>query len=809
MGTCESNAKEKRIIELKKGICLFIKKIINPIIYYHYFYINNIYIPFLITSINNTKEENDKILLYEEYYMISLNKLKEKIEYEKYEYVFFEFEEKLIPKIPSIFPINNKILMNEKNEVSIGNYAYLLYKSNNSKDYTKYKFIITEKNKKNDKTFEYKCVEDNEINSYYNLIVDSESYIIGVKLENKCGISLKPLFKEFLELYKKKYYEINNNNNLMTNNTNINKKYIIPLFLALANIEKLKDIDDNSFEIKENNIIYYIIKFMKYYYRNEILTAKEFINEFANLYNEENINFKKLIDFISYKSYLKFLIDEISKTNIFIQNQNIIQKKLFIIYENEEKCNDINKQYISNSMYLYSENKECDNLQKLINEWENEEKEKCPKCLNNHFIKRKIIYWPEILIIILNEKNKIKDIDELKIQQYQKEYKLKCCIEENSENNNFNVFYKEQNKWYMIKNDDLLNKIEVKNKINPCVLFYENINNRHYSFESQNNERIRFNSNNNCSNGGNFNLNIGNENKNILKNNISFNNKNPTLINNSNKLNKPISNAPFSKIIFPNSIYSNKPYNQPSNTPLNITNNLYLIRPNNLQYPSNNGFSNIKHIPYSNNNENAKNIANKTNYYNNLYYNNSNSNNHRSITPTPTPIPIPNNKDSQTNQNLDINKIISTNKNYINAPNLNNNKNSIYVANYNQNIKPYGESKICLFRHKNNLDINNINLNAKNDYTKINNNNSIYDDENEKEISLYFIFNNGKELYLDVKKSWTFLEVITQLKDKYLWLEDNIKIREYQFKGKAISENLTVKNIGLEDESIIKIIESD
>ena len=94
--------------------------------------------------------------------------------------------------------------------------------------------------------------------------------------------------------------------------------------------------------------------------------------------------------------------------NSFIQNQNIIQKKLFIIYENEEKCNYIKKRCVCNNMYLYSENIEYNNLQNLIYKWQNEEKakEKCSKCLNKHLVKRKIIYWPEILtydmIVITN-----------------------------------------------------------------------------------------------------------------------------------------------------------------------------------------------------------------------------------------------------------------------------------------------------------------------------------------------------------------------------------------------------------------------
>ena len=108
----------------------------------------------------------------------------------------------------------------------------------------------------------------------------------------------------------------------------------------MAKIEKLKDINDNSFKFEEIDVINCIIQFIKNYDRNNISEAKKSINEIEKLYDEENINYQKLFDFISYKSYLKFHIDKILE-NRFIQNQNIMQKKLFIIYENEEKCNDI------------------------------------------------------------------------------------------------------------------------------------------------------------------------------------------------------------------------------------------------------------------------------------------------------------------------------------------------------------------------------------------------------------------------------------------------------------------------------------
>ena len=71
---------------------------------------------------------------------------------------------------------------------------------------------------------------------------------------------------------------------------------------------------------------------------------------------------------------------------------------------------------------------------------------------------------------------------------------------------------------------------------------------------------------------------------------------------------------------------------------------------------------------------------------------------------------------------------------------------------------------------------------------------------------MFFYFSNGKELYIDVKESDSFSEVIKQLIDKYVWLKD-IKILNYQFNGAIIDLAKTVKEIGLKDNSQINIIE--
>ena len=92
---------------------------------------------------------------------------------------------------------------------------------------------------------------------------------------------------------------------------------------------------------------------------------------------------------------------------------------------------------------------------------------------------------------------------------------------------------------------------------------------------------------------------------------------------------------------------------------------------------------------------------------------------------------------------------------------------------------------------------------------KPNINTSNINHENEilaENITLYFKFLNGKQLYLDIKNIKTFSEVINELKYKYSWLQ-NIKIKNFLFKEKPIFPNKSLKEIGLEDNSTIYIIE--
>ena len=116
-----------------------------------------------------------------------------------------------------------------------------------------------------------------------------------------------------------------------------------------------------------------------------------------------------------------------------------------------------------------------------------------------------------------------------------------------------------------------------------------------------------------------------------------------------------------------------------------------------------------------------------------------------------------------------------------------------------------------IFEEKNELKKQSQSKNTQSEYEKNDNSKKelINIDNNReigKEISLNFVFNNGKELYLDVKDSYTFDQIIEQLNAKYLWLK-NINIKEYIINNESICINQTAKKNKLVNNSIINIIE--
>ena len=185
-----------------------------------------------------------------------------------------------------------------------------------------------------------------------------------------------------------------------------------------------------------------------------------------------------------------------------------------------------------------------------------------------------------------------------------------------------------------------------------------------------------------------------------------------------------------------------------------------------INQDSNNNKNNVVHFENS-----KKDNSNKNNNINILYKDENNSTKIES-------------KDIN-NQNLEENK-----KNYLKSQENEIVDNKIFKE--NNEMKKQSESK-------NTLNLNN----TKNGYGKINiENNS----EISKEICLYFEFNNGKELYLDVEESCSFEKVIEKLNEKYLWLK-NIEIKDYKINSTSILKNKTVKENKLVDNSTINIIE--
>ena len=126
----------------------------------------------------------------------------------------------------------------------------------------------------------------------------------------------------------------------------------------------------------------------------------------------------------------------------------------------------------------------------------------------------------------------------------------------------------------------------------------------------------------------------------------------------------------------------------------------------------------------------------------------------------------------------------SNNMNYSRKNTYNKNK----EINKNSNNKEYRKVNSI----KNKSPTKNINHENKDNGTKINLN--------------FKLISNGKELNIDVKDSIEFNKVIEQLYSKYLWLK-NLKIICYNYNGKQISKHKTVKENGLNNNSIIIIVE--
>lgn len=224
----------------------------------------------------------------------------------------------------------------------------------------------------------------------------------------------------------------------------------------------------------QNLNIYSIIKFILDKLHNEL-------NEFKNIENQIEVNVCGLEES---KIYTVF-------TNLYNKNNKSIIQQLF--YGEKElitqcsSCNLTQYSFEVLQMFYYNLENYKDEI-KLKNLFEDYEKsyEKawlCNKCNNNNnsIFRPLIKKLPQIMIVCLDKNVNNRKIEYyLQLKIHKEEYTLVCFIINANENNKtimkYNVFYKENEKWYMynITSNETKQIKDITNIThNPLVVFYQ------------------------------------------------------------------------------------------------------------------------------------------------------------------------------------------------------------------------------------------------------------------------------------------------------------------------------------------------
>ena len=312
-------------------------------------------------------------------------------------------------------------------------------------------------------------------------------------------------------------YKNNNiNNNSINKIFNESKPYIKALLVSFYEIAKIKIyfIDDYSnFKTRNCFISYYISKFLQNYSQKNYPNCEKSIEDLVNIINQKDINVLKNVDFgklinffinkcheelntkqktnkkppekdynekISYYNYKNYFLE---------QNESAIQNYFCGIKEETQlyKCCKLTKYSFETFSYLLfnlAKIEKSIDIQTLINILENvpkEHKNYCSMCCieSDTLIQYKLYDNPEILVVILNNINKIPVIYTRNIKTKKNEYKLLCCITESKNEIKFNIIFNLEKIWHVIINNDYteakqLGESEKKSLTQyPCVLFYE------------------------------------------------------------------------------------------------------------------------------------------------------------------------------------------------------------------------------------------------------------------------------------------------------------------------------------------------
>ena len=354
----------------------------------------------------------------------------------------------------------------------------------------------------------------------------------------------------------------------------------------------------------------------------------------------------------------------------------------------------------------------------------------------------------------------------------------------NMNNNNFN------NNNFHLMNNQQMNQKNINRSFFPNNNFA--LNNQMNLMNPNNNQNNIIN--NNMQIGNNMMMNQGfqqsnqsNNNPNMFMNSINnmnnqFNNQinnmmnqgNQNLPHNFNKFNNNAQMMNMNQFQTNNQMNNNQFMNQnnnqmmnQNNNPMINQNNIQMMNQNNNPMMNNNQLSNQNNNPMMNNNQ-------MMNQMNNLMMNNNQIMNQN------------NNPIMNSNPKMNQNNIEQVQNNSQDMNQMNNNMPSVNIHN-----------------SQNNHNMSNINLG--NPITE-NNNETYINNVNNDLITLYFNFQNEKQIYIDINKNTKFKEVINQLTEKYEWLS-SIHIRSFMLGRNEIDENKSCVENGLEDSSKIDIIE--
>ena len=562
--------------------------------------------------------------------------------------------------------------------------------------------------------------------------------------------------------------------------------YIYSFLFSLQKIELLKQIFIKNISQNQKNVISNLL--YKFLNTNDLTIINEIYRKINEINSNFKMNFKNLIDFL-----LKLLHKEFNtknklnknnqegdfdeklaykefKKNYFERNDSFIQKSFFGIKEIviTYKCCGLTKYFYDIFEYIYIDSElleKSNNLNDLISNWGNKttnEKHKCQTCNydTDCFVSQKVIDYPEFLIIILdNHENKYKvRFDNLVISE-KYEYNLLNCISKSLlKNENYNVIINEENKWYILNDDNNKKEFE-KDKVEyPNVfIFQKGKENQKFNRDFISNEFYNISNYLNDSDSS-------DDDKISYKDNIKNGKKDVINLNGINELdsaNKSLTRA-YTEVMIDANLHSDKNISENKNKIKNINNNDIKESQNNKNQKN---MPKISKIILNQNKNNAQ--------VNNYHMNNNNTNDY--------------NKNNNMNHDKNNNQM-SNNNNYQmnnydkminNTINMNNNNSNNYMSNAQMNS---------------NMNNNNY----------MNNNNNMELNEKNGQITIYFKLKNGKEIFLDTNDNYYFKDVIGQLFRKYNWIQ-NIEIIDFIFNEKRVKINKTLKELGIKNNSRIKI----